>query len=354
MTKLHFPLKNELETSLDESETQRIWSGIQRRRRGSWIAARRPSPALALGFALSCAAALLLFLVLRGRQAPAPMPIAGPLLTQGGAPLSVLGGPMPSSDALSDGSRISLDAGSVLDVLENSSKSFVSVLRRGRGSFEVHPGGPRRWLIEAGLATIEVLGTGFTVSRGAGSVEIRVRHGVVLVRSELIEDHVQRLTAGQRVLIEAPHTPPIVEEKQVARAVPDPGAHPAPVAPSLDALLRQADDLRSKGDVRGAEASLRRALAEHAHEPQAALAAFTLGKLLADVAGRPAAAVQAFRRCLDLSPPSALSEDALFRLSAAQRSAGDTGAASATAETYRARYPHGRYLSELERWGNAH
>ena len=103
----------------------------------------------------------------------------------------------------------------------------------------------------------------------------------------------------------------------------------------------------------GAEASLRRALSEHPNEPQAALAAFTLGKLLLDGAGRPRDAAAEFARCLALSPPSALAEDALFRLAEAQNQAGAREAAGTSAREYLARYPQGRHVRDVGRWLDA-
>ena len=288
--------------------------------------------------------------------------MAGQLLSRVGGTLSVLGGEPASQTELSDGSIIDLAPGSRLEVLENTAKTFVSILRTGSGTFAVRPGGPRRWTVEAGLATVEVAGTQFTVTRTPGSVEVSVEHGIVLVRSELIQDRVQRLTAGEHLAIHAPGPEPIPSlpvapsrTRQSASAPhrADSTVNPVP-PPSLSELLEQADERRRQGDVRGAEAALRAALATHANEPQAALAAFTLGKLLLDVAGRPGDAAQAFARCLALSPPSALAEDALYRLAEAQARAGQAEAAGVTARQYQSRYPNGQHAHELKRWFAEH
>jgi TolA-binding protein len=94
-------------------------------------------------------------------------------------------------------------------------------------------------------------------------------------------------------------------------------------------------------------------LAEHGNEPQAALTAFTLGKLLVDAGGRPAEGALAFQRCLALSPPSALAEDALFRLADAEAKAGNLAAAAEAARTYGERYPDGRHMRQLQLWRGA-
>lgn len=359
MTKLNLPVREHLTPPFDEGQIQRIWAGVRRRRGGSWFAQRVAASRWAFGFAGALLALLLLAIDLR-LQARHPNTAGnvanGPLLTQSGDTLTVLGGKPASNSALSDGSAIELAAGARLEVLENTAKTFVSVLRSGRARFAVQPGGPRRWTIESGLATVEVVGTRFSVTRSDGAVEVSVEHGVVLVRSELIQDHVQRLTAGQRILIHralpepiatVPSTPPLATPASPAADVSV--AHTV-VRVTLQALLDQADERRQRGDVRGAEAALRAALAEHASEPQAALAAFTLGKLLLDTAGRPSDAAHAFARCLALTPPSALAEDALYRLAEARARAGQLDAARRTAEEYRSRYPNGQHLRQVEQW----
>jgi transmembrane sensor len=358
MTKLSAPLREQLTERLDELRVQRIWNSVRARRTGSLFAKRRGVPRWSL--AVAAALAVLLAVGWYQRAVKAPLPVAnGPLVSRGGVAFSTLGGERATDNQLSDGSFIRLDPGSRLEVLENTSKTFVSVLRSGRGAFAVQPGGPRRWTIEAGLLTVEVIGTRFSVARRAASVDVSVEHGVVLVRSELIADHVQRLTAGQQLSIRlplapTPESPAPAGSAAASVAAPAPSASvalPTSAPPvSLAALLELASDQRRRGDVQGAEMSLRRALQEHPSQPQAASVAFTLGKLLLDAAGRPEDAAHAFERCLASSPPSALAEDALFRLTEARARAGDRAGASASARQYQGRYPNGRHAHDVDRW----
>jgi len=359
MTKLRAPLAQQLEARVDDATLQRIWGRIGARRAGARPVQQR---ALVWAWGFAGAALVLVLTALASHwqdprfNAPAPVSV-GPLTSRAGQSLSVLGEALASTHELSDGSAIALDPGSRLEVLENNSRTFVSVLRSGRGSFSVRPGGPRHWIVEAGLATVEVVGTRFSVARLARGVLVHVEHGIVLVRSNQLPDDVQRLTAGQELLISAP--PP------VPRADSDPGTPTLlPVAPSasakpngglsLDALLARATEQRRTGDWQAAEASLRQALAEHVAEPQAALAAFTLGKLLLDAEGRPAEAARAFARCLALSPPRSLAEDAWFRLADANAKSGNPAEAAAAAREYRARYPTGRHALDVARWLDEH
>jgi len=80
-----------------------------------------------------------------------------------------------------------------LEVLNNDQSSFSTALRRGRATFEVHPGGPRRWTVEGGLATIEVVGTEFTLERGPESAGGHRAPGRGAVRGEHVPDRVQKL-----------------------------------------------------------------------------------------------------------------------------------------------------------------
>ena len=98
---------------------------------------------------------------------------------------------------MSDGSRVELAAGARFTPLESTGTSFVAILERGSAHFEVRPGGPRRWQIECGLATVEVVGTGFDCARAPGRLSVSVQHGAVLVRGERVPDRARRLAAGE-------------------------------------------------------------------------------------------------------------------------------------------------------------
>jgi transmembrane sensor len=287
---------------------------------------------------------------------------AGPLRDNHGQLPNVLSGVKTKSTLLSDGSRIDLDGDSELEVLDNDSSTFSCVLRRGRGVFDVKPGGPRHWRIETSLVLVEVVGTHFVVERDGSETRVSVQRGSVIVRGERVPDRVQKLGAGQRIVVTPaarpaqPVAPPPVKDGELAAkapaAQPDPAVAVA-VAPRVTTnLLQSADEQRRRGDVRGAIQTLRTAVAGGTEPPRRAIAAFTLGKLLLDSAGQPGEAESAFRTCLRLSPPGAVAEDALARLVEAQARAGKLEAARATARQYEQRYANGRRLSDVQRWAN--
>ncbi len=262
------------------------------------------------------------------------------------------------------------------------------MLQTGRADFEVHPGGPRRWQIECGLATVEVVGTGFSCAREPGRLRVAVQHGAVLVRGDQVRDRAQRLSAGQSLEIVDPLlAPPAAAPARLPEpaAAPEPAgdAAPAVVTPPLarvswrelaqsgrqrDAfaalgprglmhetrqagvadLLLLADVARLSGHPRDAVAPLERILDAYPRDAQAPLAAFALGRLELDALDAPAQAARALDRALALGLPQSLREDARARLVEAHARSGNAAAARAAAAAYRREFPDGRYRARIE------
>jgi transmembrane sensor len=365
MSELRVPLRDVLGDGTSEEEVQRIWTGVQQRRARSAAAPHKKAFWIA-GVLGAVAMAMLLVVSLVGMREFAP----GALLTRDGRAPATIGADQPVALEFTDGSRLELGPGAELEVLENNGHALVSALRRGRVGFQVQPGGPRRWTIEAGLATVEVVGTRFILNRTAAALEIDVERGIVLVRGERVRDRVQRLEADQRLVVSDGSTlPAVVESRGPAAEAADraeppssegisssapatnvPAQHGRAGASSIDELLLLADARRRSGDLAGAETLLRRAIALHTGNSRAALAAFTLGRLLFD--DRPREAAQAFGQCLALSPPAALAEDALARLAEAEARGGRLAQARRAADEYQRRYPHGRWLAAVKQWAD--
>jgi transmembrane sensor len=345
------PLAPLLQQAASEEELQRVWRGIQKQRARKPV---RPTPWLIL--ALACCAVLGIVSwrsltkntdVLRDQADRAPL-----LLESGSA----------RTTTLSDGSRVELSADSAVEVLENDGRTFVCALRRGRATFDVVPGGPRRWRVEAGAVAVEVVGTRFRVDRGQNNVVVEVERGAVLVRGDGVRDGVQRLEAGARLEIvperpvkteaEQPSLPPTPSSAVATRtsgSVPS-AVGTASAEPASPDLLALADRQRRRGDLVGAIQTLKLAVERAPDDGRASMAAFTLGKLLLDGVARPVEAQAAFRSCLKRSPPAAIAEDALARLVEAQARSGARRAALDTAREYEKRYPNGRRLADVRRW----
>ena len=353
------PLKDGLRDPADEAAVSRMWQAIdarfpQRRSRRSLSVIVAPLVAAAAGVAVVA------FL----RHDPGPLRLA-----DGSAIVAVDAAPAGTRLALSDGSAIELAAGARLEPIESSASSFVAVLERGDARFEVTPGGPRRWQIECGLATVEVVGTKFSCARGPHGLHVGVERGVVLVRGERIVNHVRRLTAGESMDIvdEAPVGP--AADSTTARAAneaageaapPTPAVAEAPVpagsaggtralsGPTWRELARSghhreafatlgsqgirrevkrlgiadlfalADVARLSGHPAEAVAPLQRIVDGFAADRQSPLAAFALGRLQLDDLNQPRAAAASFSRALELGAPQSLRDAVRARLAEAQ------------------------------------
>jgi transmembrane sensor len=362
---LRLPLRESLRDPVDEPSLARVWAGIDARLRRR----RRPrrSPVwVALATAGAVAAAVSVTYV--GRD-------PGPLRLANGAAVAAVDAPVGGAVMpLADGSRVELGDGARFDPLESSSTSFVGVLERGSASFDVHPGGPRRWRIECGLATVEVVGTRFSCERNPGRLRVAVQRGAVLVSGERIENRVRRLSAGESLVVEDAAQRPLPAPAPATAAMPEPepepepglGAVPAPATaadsrrapelaphhasrrPSVTELLALADTARLSGHPADAQAPLQRILSEFALDPQAPLAAFALGRLELDSLAQPRRAAIALNRALALGIPRSLREDVRARLVEAYARAGEPAAARAAADAYRREFPDGRYTKMIE------
>jgi transmembrane sensor len=386
MSRLQFPLNDHLEEARDEAALARMWQGIDARypRRR-----RRRASTIVFASTLALVGAAGAFLLARRD--------AGPLRFADGRALATVEAPAGGAMVpLSDGSRVELWGGARFAPLESSGSLFVAVLESGSAGFDVRPGGPRRWRIECGLATVEVVGTHFTCDRSPGRLRVAVQRGVVLVTGERVPDRVRRLAAGETLDVgdapaAAPVAPPapaapaeiddVTAEPPRGPAAPSPALSSAPsMAPAsawrelarrgrhdeafaalgpagirrearrlgVQDLFALADVARLSGHPAEAEAPLERILADHVSDPQACLAAFALGRLELDTLGRPQRAASALARALALGIPKTLREDVRARLVEAYVRAGDRPAASAAAQAYLAEFPGGRYTSTIE------
>jgi len=386
VSKLRLPLKQGLREPVDEATLSRMWQGIDARfPRPRW---RRRVELVAAPLALAAVAAVVLFL----------RHDAGPLRLASGAAITATDAPAAGVGlSLSDGSYIALGAGARLEPLESSGSTFIAIVARGSASFDVRPGGPRRWQIECGLATVEVVGTHFDVERSPGRLRVAVARGQVLVRGERVPDRVRRLGAGEALEITdataaapaaaaATDKPAVAEQSEagdpdVAGTTPEIDVDPAKgsLAPAsawrdlarhgqhreafaalgaqglrrearrlgVADLFALADVARLSGHPADAVAPLERIVTHFASDAQAPLAAFALGRLELDSLGRPARAIAALNRALALGAPLSLREDVRARLVEAHVRAGDQAAARSAADAYQREFPDGRHTKAI-------
>lgn len=122
---------------------------------------------------------------------------------------------------------VSLAEGSVLELNTDTQAAVaffedrrVVTLTRGEVLFDVRPDAVRPFYVEAGPATVQVIGTRFNVRRGAQDVRVAVEQGVVQVRSgPWWHRSRSQLSAGQGMLVD------------------DDGRQPGPRAVNLSAEL---------------------------------------------------------------------------------------------------------------------
>lgn len=373
MSPPRYPLKESLRAPLGEEAVARVWQGIEAR-------ASRPRRRTPLGLLTvlgAAAVAVVAFVAIGNRD-------AGPLRFADGRPMVAVDAPAEGAAlAMSDGSRVELRGGARFEPLESSGSMFLAVLQRGAARFEVRPGGPRRWQIECGLASVEVVGTAFSCEREPGRLRIAVEHGVVLVRGEKVPDRARRLAAGESLevleAVPAPVVPPSERPKSAETSGPMIGLRsPSPPLRSWRELARDghhreafatlgargfqkvtrhvgvadllvlADVARLSGHPADAVAPLDRILSDFPADPQAALAAFAVGRLELDELGHPARAAAALNRALALGVPQTLREDVRARLVEAYLHAGNHAAARAAADAYKREFPAGRYTQSIE------
>ena len=122
-----------------------------------------------------------------------------------------------------------------------------------------------------------------------------------------------------------------------------------PVRDEIHELLLAADTARLSGHPTEAVPYLRRVLTRYGDDSRSHLAAFTLGRVLLDELGQPAEAAAAFERAL--APHAPLAEDALARAVEAWARAGRAPRAHALALEYQRRYPQGRRMRTVVKFG---
>ena len=300
---------------------------------------------------------------------------------------------------LSDGSQVLLSGGASLQVIENTKRSIRWRMDAGRATFDVNPRREQHWMIDTGLAWVEVTGTRFVLERGETALRVEVERGSVLVIGERVPGRIASLGPGDSLEIRAAQRENPVVESGAAPDRPREAAPPVPAHPpkrepapsrerepvsrhpgrtawqkmvergqraavygtlgaagyqhevrrteSVDDLLALADIARLGGHPTEAVSPLQKVLTRFPGDANASLAAFTLGKLELDELKHPEAAAAAFQKALALGAPRGLQEETFARLVEAQAAAGKRDEARRTADEYERRFPEGRYLPAI-------
>lgn len=385
--------------TFERAQVERIWGAVAAERGAQRERGRAPLQGLgvrlALAVALAAGAGVVAVAVRLPRATPGATAAAHSsalsLTRSDGSAFERVEaeGVAPVRVALSDGSALELEPGGLIVPVELSTERVVLRMQRGVARFAVRPGGPRRWVIEAGPACVEVVGTRFVVARGPHGTRVRVEEGKVRVRGAGLPGESVQLTAGEEVTVRAqavatqeatmsaptptPMPTPVATPMPTPEArAPSPAAQlaseprraqtmrgatstsaPAPApsatatsadaapAVSVEALLAEADRLRMAREHEAAASVLERVLREHASDPRAALAAFTLGRLRQQALADARGAATAYARALSLGLSGTLAQSARAHLAQTLLASGERASAAAAARDYLARHPRG-------------
>jgi transmembrane sensor len=297
---------------------------------------------------------------------------------------------LPSQERIvrfSDGSTVHLlDASTDVSIVEARPERIVAALDHGAATFEVSHVDGRVFRVQAGQIIVEAIGTVFTVDRADSSVRVSVGRGRVRVD---FGTGSRELAVGQSGSFPPPDAPSASANVVVADSVTAPAPAPA-LAPSgtsgssakpmpswrelakagksadayralesapaadlntAEALLLAADVARLAAHPQEAANYLERVLREFKADPRAALAAFSLGRVLMNSLGRPADAAGYFERARALSHEPSLAEDALAREVEALARAGQADRAKRRAEDYLRLYPAGQRVNAVKTFG---
>lgn len=357
----------------DGERTERTLEGLHQKQRVQ----RRVRMAV-VGGGVAVAVAATMLLMVGGPSEPARR-----ARVQSSSPLHI---------ELADGSDVFLhDADARVQVEEVSAERVTLALRAGQATFDVRHREDRVFRVQSGNVTVEVLGTAFELKRQSERTHVLVTRGRVAVtwpegRTELAageagwfprSDEVVAAEGLEAEVAKDSGLPPPAARamkgapgarKTRAVAAANPWREPAergdfehayellsqsgrPVADDVEELLLAADAARLSGHPEAALTYLRRVVDKHRDDSRAPLAAFTLGGVLMQQLGQPREAEAAFARARELSLNASLAEDALARQVEAAYRAEDAAHARSLAREYLDKYPKGRRVHAVQRFG---
>lgn len=240
-----------------------------------------------------------------------------------------------------DGSTLLVQKHGSVEPLVMNERDVVLRLKVGAVDVSVVPGGSRRWVVQAGAVSVEVVGTQFTMNRTDDQVAVRVTRGSVLVRSEHLPERVERLRASEALtVITSSDTASPIRSNRLTR----PGTVQAG---GVSTLLEQADQARLRADWSTARRALERVVKDFSKDPRAPVAAYQLAMVRQRQDASPLALVDAFARALNMASGASMRQDCYWRLLQAQIAAGQGEAAAQTARSALDEFPQGRYSERL-------
>lgn len=364
--RIELDLKSAFATQLAHNEQERLWARIETaldEAAGATDQHQRVvrSRLMLAAVALTLCAAAALFSLSSWLPSSGNLPSAPLVLNDRSAFTGAQTVAQTKSFDFEDGSRISLHTNSQIDVLAMTGDQVLLRLIHGSATFQVKKGGLRKWRIEAGVASVEVVGTRFSVTRKAEDVQIVVNEGRVLVRSAQLVDGVARLDAGETIAVThdsrakmetSRQADPSAEPSAVAPlALPNPSTtqEPAPrqrAAETIENLLSKADQARLTGDLPSALVALEGIVRRFPNDARAPLSSFQLGRIH-QKQNNLTQAERAYKWTIEHSSSATLKEDCYVRLIETQL-ARNPETAKTTAQVYLNEFPLGRHVRSVQ------
>jgi transmembrane sensor len=349
----------------DDARAETALLGLQRKRRRR-VVVRMTSVVTA---ALVAGAALLAVVTTSGETDPNPVSQTPPraAVAESAAPSA------SGSFYLPDGSAVAPVDDFSRVVIEEVREDFVLVrVDEGSCEFEVRPRPERIFEVRAGEVGLVVLGTAFSVHLEGVRTRVRVSSGRVRVAwhgggteldageeglfpprpsgepapAEGEADKARRSAATSTAADWRRHARS-GEFDKAALALADAGD----VRDTVEDLLLAADAMRLSGHPARALTYLEQIAKRHRSDPRTPLAEFTRGRILLLQLGQPRNAAAAFRSTRRLAAAGPLAQDALAREVEAWYRAGELEQARELALEYSRRYPKGRRLNAVRRFG---
>lgn len=344
------PLRPWVEPDLDEARIARQWAGVEGR------LDRAPRPRWTWGVALASAAL--------------GLGVVGVVVARGhGSATLAVAGATPGSvvRVLADGSRVTTDSATKLEVITDEPAHVATSIERGSALFEVVHDPDRRFTVSAAGVEVRVVGTQFRVDLDPVSraVTVAVSRGVVEVRGPASPGEAHRVSAGESwstqgaALAAAPSSEAhaaaaepaamaATSAKAAASEAPAPSARAA-AAPGEDArgLFEAANQARRAGDLARASTLYRELTRRYPSDPRVKVAALELARIEMDRDQDPAVAEKALRLATSAEVGSSVHEDALARLVQLYAAKGDTRACQDARARYLAAYSSGVHGAQV-------
>ena len=310
---------------------------------------RRPARRIAAAAGLLAAAGIALWLGVVPRD-PISVTIA-----ETPEEVAVFDAPAPSVDPVDDADLVLVD-GTIVRLgpaarieLGHESLARIELFQIAGGvHYSVPEVAGREMFVQTSTITIIVAAAEFFVDVGVDEVTVRIERGAIDVVSG---GRRVRLGPGEQVtlrgVLEASteETPAPAEPARAGGREHATGRDRAS-GPSVEALLRRADEARRAGRFDDAAEALSTMLREHPRDPQVPAALFTLGRV-ERARGRHEAAGAAFEACWRKRKRGPLASDALGSAATEYQLAGRRTKATQLARLYIDRHPAGLHAATM-------